>query len=314
MREGECGAWRRWASIDVGTVTCRMLVADVDEHGELHEVAREHRIVNLGEGVSSTRRLAPGAIERVACAVQDFLAVLAALPKRGCSSVEVRAVATSAARDAQNASALVERLAALGVELDVVPGEREASLTLAGIAVDFPGRALVVVDVGGGSTEVIAGAAARSFDVGCRRLTERMLFSDPPTAAEMARARTAVDAQLAPFLDQLAHQGLLAGELVAVAGTATSVVSVRDAMVVYDAARVHKTRVARADVDAVLERLAALPTRERAQVVGLEPARAPVIVAGLLILQEVMRLGRFDAFIVSESDILQGIILDAARA
>ena len=360
----------RYAAIDIGTVTCRMLVADVDETG-IHELDREYAITNLGEGVDATGILKPQAMERVAHAIDGYLRVLesygvpdlssAASPQFAASSCEgkegvcgakgegagedadaspspsvgasvsvgaspgipihVIAMATSASRDAKNAAEFVGMLAQRGIRLSVIPGEREAALSFLGASSDFAGESIAVVDIGGGSTEVVVGRAgceplyAHSFNVGCRRVTERFFAADPPSAGEMAGARAWVRAEMAPFSEEM-RQGctsLSLDRLVAVAGTATSVVSVRDCMEVYDSERVHKAVVDRAALDEVCERLAALPLEERKHVVGLDPGRAPVIVAGLIILQEICSLAGADSFTVSESDILHGIILDAAR-
>lgn len=310
-----CG---RFAAIDIGTVTCRMLVADVDADGALRELDREYAITNLGEGVDASHMLKPEAMERTAAAVRRYCQVRDTFKAPACRSIETVAVATSAARDAENAAAFEALLAGAGVRLSVVPGAREAALSFAGASCGFAGEDIVVVDIGGGSTEVVAGRAgglpqaARSFDIGCRRVTEKLIASDPPAADELAAARAWALEGMGPFFGELAASGFAADRLVAVAGTATTVVAVREAMVDYDAARVHKARVTRADLDAVCTRLAAVPVSERAQTAGLDPGRAPVIVAGLVILQAVLDLAGFDAFTVSESDILHGIILDAA--
>lgn len=403
----------RYAAIDIGTVTCRMLVADVDEAG-IHELDREYAITNLGEGVDATGVLKPQAMERVAHAVDGYLRVLesygvpdlasTALPHSaggaggagGCAEggeatcdaeeegvaedvphsavlrsmvgdaeggtadedipIHVIAMATSASRDAKNAAEFVGMLAQRGIRLSVIPGEREAALSFLGASSDFAGENIVVVDIGGGSTEVVAGRAGReplyahSFNIGCRRVTERFFTADPPSAGEMAKARAWVRAEMTPFFEEMRQgcaafpgdievvDGLVSAcggggaaascagavdagapaafsldRLVAVAGTATSVVSVRDCMEVYDSSRVHKAVVDRATLDEVCERLAALPLEERKRVVGLDPGRAPVIVAGLIILQEICSLAGVGSFTVSESDILHGIILDAAH-
>ena len=307
----------RYAAIDIGTVTCRMLVADVDASG-LHELDREYVITNLGEGVNASGVLKPQAMERVAKAVDDFQRVLARFRTAEHPSIETVAMATSAARDARNAEEFAALLAAHGVTLAVIPGQREAALSFRGASSDFAGEGLLVVDVGGGSTEVVAGRAgadpfmSHSFDIGCRRLTERFFSADPPTDRELAQARAWVRADMEPFFAAVRTAGFVPGRLVAVAGTATSVVSIHERMEVYDAARVHKTVVSRAVLDEVCARLRSCTLEERKQVVGLDPGRAPVIVAGLVILQEVLDLAGVGSFTVSETDILHGMILDAA--
>lgn len=306
-----CG---RYAAIDIGTVTCRMLVVDVGESG-LHELTREYVITNLGEGVDATGELKPEAIDRVVRAIDGFLAVRDSLSTPDHPMVRTVAVATSAARDARNAAKFAARLRERGIELSVIPGSREAALSFSGASIDFSGERLMVVDVGGGSTEVVMGTGgaeplcAHSFNVGCRRVTEKFLASDPPAPEELARARAWIREQMASWFADQAKEAALLERVVAVAGTATTVVSIRDRMEAYDSSRVHKARVSRQELLEVYERLAALPLSARKQVVGLDPKRAPVMVAGLLILLEVLDFAGIDAFTVSETDILHGITL-----
>ncbi|WP_419060469.1 Ppx/GppA family phosphatase [Ellagibacter isourolithinifaciens] len=306
-----CG---RYAAIDIGTVTCRMLVVDVGESG-LHELTREYAITNLGEGVDATGELKPEAMERVVRAIDGFLAVRDSLSTPDHPVVRTVAVATSAARDARNAAEFAARLRERGIELSVIPGSREAALSFSGASIDFSGERLMVVDVGGGSTEVVMGTGgaepvcAHSFNVGCRRVTEKFLASDPPAPEELARARAWIREQMASWFADQAKEAADLERVVAVAGTATTVVSIRECMETYDSSRVHKARVSRQDLLEVYERLAALPLSKRMQVVGLDPKRAPVMVAGLLILLEVLDFAGIDAFTVSETDILHGITL-----
>lgn len=306
-----CG---RYAAIDIGTVTCRMLVVDVGE-SRLHELTREYAITNLGEGVDATGELKPEAMERVVRAIDGFLAVRDSLSTPDHPVIRTVAVATSAARDARNAADFAARLRERGIELSVIPGAREAALSFSGASIDFSGERLMVVDVGGGSTEVVMGmggvepVCAHSFNVGCRRVTEKFLASDPPAPEELARARAWIREQMASWFADQAKEAASLERVVAVAGTATTVVSIRERMETYDSSRVHKARVSRQELLEVYERLAALPLSERMQVVGLDPKRAPVMVAGLLILLEVLDFAGIDAFTVSETDILHGITL-----
>lgn len=306
-----CG---RYAAIDIGTVTCRMLVVDVGESG-LHELTREYAITNLGEGVDATGELKPEAMERVVRAIDGFLAVRDSLSTPDHPVVRTVAVATSAARDARNAADFAARLRERGIELSVIPGSREAALSFSGASIDFSGERLMVVDVGGGSTEVVMGTGgaeplcAHSFNVGCRRVTEKFLASDPPAPEELVRVRAWIREQMASWFADQAKEAASLERVVAVAGTATTVVSIRDRMETYDSSRVHKARVSRQELLEVYERLAALPLSARKNVVGLDPKRAPVMVAGLLILLEVLDFAGIDAFTVSETDILHGITL-----
>ena len=309
----------RYAAIDIGTVTCRMLVADVDAAGAIHEVDREYAITNLGEGVDAAGVLAPAAILRTVETVGGYCAVRDRLAEQGAPIVKTVAVATSASRDAENSDEFVQRLAKLGVVLSVIPGSKEAGLSFSAASCDFPGQDLMLVDIGGGSTEMVVGRAgqapawAHSFDIGCRRVTEKFIRTDPPASDELDRAREWVSQQLARRLGEAGKAGITPERLVAVAGTATTVVAVRDQMRVYDSAKVHKALVTRQQLDRQYAELAAMPLEQRSQVVGLDPGRAPVIVAGLVIMQAVMDAVGVDGFTVSETDILHGIILDAAK-
>ncbi len=309
---------KRIAAIDIGTVTCRLLLAQV-EQGTLTELERRCAITDLGVGVDKSGVLREDAIERVVAQVAEYLQAVEAYRSPQFPDIPVIAMATSASRDAANADVLVGRLRSLGVELSVIEGSREAALSFRGASCGFEGESLLVADIGGGSTEIVMGVGgqepklAHSFNIGCRRVTERFLASDPPTVEECEQARQWVRKQFAPFFSQAKEQGIAIDRIVAVAGTATSVVSVDKRMAVYDSAEVHGTCVAVSTLQGIYDHLRALPLEERKQVVGLEPKRAGVIVAGMGILLEVLAAAGCESFTVSESDILQGIILGACE-
>lgn len=307
----------RYAAVDIGTVTCRLLIADVDETGQLSEVARDMEICNLGLDVDCTQLLQPESIGRTVSALERFSDTVMGLretePARPFAGI--RAVATSASRDAKNAADFQAAVSERTIfHLEVIPGSEEAALSFAGASSAFPGEDVVVVDVGGGSTEVVAGRSgsepriARSFDVGCRRVTERFLRHDPPQPDELAQAREWIASVFGDYFVQLEDEGLLPALIVAVAGTATSAVTMRDRIEAYDPALVHGVRVSVSDLRDLVRMLAALPLEQRKKVVGLEPKRAPVIVAGMLILQVVLELAGADSFVASERDILHGLI------
>lgn len=308
----------RYGALDIGTVTCRLLVADVED-GRIIDVDKEYAITDLGVGVDATGRLSEAAIERVLVCVDRYLEVLARYDTPEHPVRRLIAMATSASRDAANGPEFAARLAERGITLAVIPGSREAQLTFLGASSDFPGENLLVVDIGGGSTEVVVGRfgedpiASHSFNIGCRRVTERFFRDDPPTAGQMDAARQWIRETMAPYFEGLATAGFAIDRVVAVAGTATSVVSIREAMEVYDSSRVHKAVVAAGELAAIEERLAAEPLEERKTTVGLDPKRAGVIVAGFVILEEVLALAGADAYTASESDILHGMIFEAAR-
>ena len=309
----------RYAAIDIGTVTARLLIADVDPRGSIVEVHKDHAICNLGVGVDETGLLAPESIERVGEVVARFVEAIGQLQPADGSGITVTANATSASRDAENSDDFVAVLARLGVQLSVIPGEKEAALSFAGASSAFPCEKVVVLDVGGGSSEIIAGMAgeeprhAHSFDIGCRRVTERYFRDDPPTADQIGDAGSWISESMRDYVEGLVSDGFGGCRVVAVAGTATSIISMREQMEVYDSDRVHGAQATRAEVDGLLGRLSALPLARREEVVGLDPGRAPVIVAGVLIIQQIMELLGAASFTASERDILHGIILDAAR-
>jgi len=308
-----------YAAIAIGTVTTRMLIARVDADGAIHEVAKRYRITDLGEGVDATGLLKPEAIDRVCAAISDYLGDIRELEAREGESVTMMAMATSASRDAKNADVFVNRLAQMGVQLSVIPGEREAELSFIGASGDFMGKRVIVLDIGGGSTEIVAGVGgsalqhAHSFQMGSRRVTERFLHSDPPLDSEVEEARAWIAGELETYINGVLADGFTGVPVVAVAGTSTSVVSVRDRMEVYDSAKVHLQKVTSQELLEVCAMLAAMTQEERRHVVGLDPNRAPVIVAGLLILEEIVRLLESDGFVAGESDILQGMILHMLR-
>lgn len=307
----------RYAAIDIGTVTCRMLVADVDEEGRIAELAKEYAICNLGEGVDATGRLKPEAMDRVCAALDRYQEVLRRFEVGG-RPVTVTTMATSAARDAENGDVFQERLALRGLPLAIIPGTEEAALSFMGASSDFPGQAILVADIGGGSTEIAYGAAGQnpsilhSFNIGCRRVTERFFRSDPPSPAEIEEARQWIRETWGPYFDGWMAEGMAFDQLICVAGTATTAVSVRDEMAVYSSEKVHLSPVTGDELGAVFRKLD-VPLEQRRHVVGLDPGRAPVIVAGMVILQELLRSAETWHFTASESDILKGIILYTAR-
>ena len=305
----------RVAAIDIGTVTSRLFIADVSESGVM-PLCRKSVITNLGEGVDASGRLSDDAIARTVDQVARYKETI----DEYAPIDSLVALATSASRDAENSDVFVDRLRDIGVELSVIPGSREAELSFLGASNDFRGEDILFADIGGfgrayGPAESVVTKielrASRSFDIGCRRMTERFLKSDPPSECELAQARAWALETLAPFFE---GESIHFDRLVAVAGTPTSVVAVRDSLVPYDSYCVHKTVVAREEFDDVARRLCALPLEKRKKVAGIQPKRAGVFPAGVVILDAVMSLAKVDGFTASESDILIGIVLDALRS
>jgi exopolyphosphatase/guanosine-5'-triphosphate,3'-diphosphate pyrophosphatase len=287
----------RVGAVDLGTNSTRLLVADVDD-GRVEEVARRADITRLGEGVDERRKLLPEPIARVRNVLTDYRRELERL-----GAERVLAIATSAVRDAENGEAFLGEVEwSYGFATRLLSGEEEAELTRRGVANGrgLDGRTLVL-DVGGGSTELITADDRISLDVGSVRLTERHLHSDPPAGDEVeAAARDARDAL--PKLDP--------ADAIGVAGTITTLAALE--LGGYDAERVHGFRLSREAVESQLERLASLPLAERRELPGLEPARAPVIVGGAIVVREVLDRFALDGLEVSERDILHGAALEAA--
>lgn len=307
---------KRIAAFDIGTVTCRLLLAEVQD-GKLTELERRCTITNLGVGVDKTGVLQEDAIQRVVSCIARYVEIVNSYCTQQQSNIPIVAVATSASRDARNSEVLVGKLRELGVELSVIEGEREAALSFRGASMGYEGENLLVADIGGGSTEVVLGEGGKapklshSFNIGCRRVTERFYVSDPPAEEETKQARLWAREKFAPFFEKAQEQGITISRIVAVAGTATSVVSMHKKMEVYDSSQVDGVTVSLETLQGLYDRLRALPLSQRKQVVGLQPERASVIVAGLGILLEVLAAADCKTFTVSESDILQGLILDA---
>jgi exopolyphosphatase/guanosine-5'-triphosphate,3'-diphosphate pyrophosphatase len=305
----------RLAALDVGTNSTRLLVADVDGGRVVAERDRETIITRLGKGVDRTGRLDPAALRRTL----DVLAGYAATCRR-LGVQHRRVVATSATRDAGNRQEFLDGVRALlGVEAEVLSGREEAATAYRGATHDLPGGGrTLVVDIGGGSTELILGAgrgsgdpeAMVSLDLGCVRLYERHLHSDPPTAAEVAALRADAAAQLARVTETLDPAS--AERVVGVAGTITTVTAIGLGLDAYDPARIHRAALSAAEIAGVAEKLAAMTVAERAAIPVMAKGREDVIAAGALLLDELARTFGFQRVIASETDILDGVLLGLA--
>ncbi len=309
----------RVAVIDIGTVTARLAVSDV-EGGRVTRLAKHSEIVNLGEGVDATGRLAEAAMGRVFACVRGYVQ-----SAREAGAQAVVCTLTSAARDAQNSREFVGALESLGLAPQVIPGRIEGELTFLGVAQDFGNKRILVADNGGGSTELALGRLAadglhmdfvRSEQVGCRRLTERFLSrQDPPSREDLEAAHEYAASVFGPTV---AEGGLAAGgaeapeRLVVTGGTVTTLVAIDAALDPYDPAYVHLHELDAATVEALERRLAALPVAERAKLPGIQAKRAPVILGGAVAVGELMRQTGFERLTVSESDLLFGLSIVAA--
>ena len=300
---------RRVAAIDLGTVSSRLALATV-EGGRVVGLEKRTVITDLGEGVDATGRFAPAAIERVLAACGEFCELI---DRFGAHAV--CATATSAARDAQNGEDLLAGLRDMGLCPQVIPGEVEARLTFYGVAHDFRGERLLVADSGGGSTELAHGAyipgrplvlgGAVSLDVGCRRVTERFFSALPPKVGELESAASFAHEIFSPHLS---HAVSRPERLVAVGGTVTTLVAMVHELAVYDSRFVHLRELTFTQVDAAISRLARLDADQIATLPGIQPKRAPVILAGAVIIRELMRAGGYEALTVSENSLLAGMI------
>ncbi|GAA5138778.1 Ppx/GppA phosphatase family protein [Pseudonocardia adelaidensis] len=310
----------RVAAIDCGTNSIRLLVADVTTGSDgvpaLRDVHRETRIVRLGQGVDASGRLVPEAIERTRAALADYTAVL-----RRKGTERVRMVATSATRDAGNREDFFGMVrATLGVDAEVISGDEEAQLSFTGAVGDLDpdDGPFVVVDVGGGSTELVVGTlepggaavrAARSVDIGSVRITERCLHGDPPTAEEVAQARELATRVLDDAFDAVPVGGVRTW--VGVAGTVTTLSAVALDLAEYDPDAVHLSRLGRGELHRVAEDLLGMSREERGRHGGIHPGRIDVIGGGALIVDvlatELHARAGVDELVVSEHDILDGI-------
>jgi exopolyphosphatase / guanosine-5'-triphosphate,3'-diphosphate pyrophosphatase len=306
----------RVAAIDCGTNSIRLLVADADPAtGEFRQLDRRMIIVRLGQGVDRTGRLAPEALERTFAACREYAAVIKEL-----GAERLRFVATSASRDAENRDDFVRGvLEILGVEPEVISGDQEAEFSFTGATRELSagpgaGEERLVVDIGGGSTEFVVGRdgveAARSVDIGCVRLTERHVRSDPPSAAEVAAIRADIDTALDLAGETVPLSG--ARTLVGLAGTVTTLAGMALGLPAYDSAAIHGSRITREKVAELTRSLLASTHDERAAIPVMHPGRVDVIIAGALVLLAVLERTGAAEVLVSEHDILDGIAWSVA--
>ncbi|MGK2880734.1 MAG: Ppx/GppA phosphatase family protein [Mycobacterium sp.] len=307
----------RVGAIDCGTNSIRLLIADVVD-GRLHDVDREMRIVRLGQGVDATGAFVPEALQRTRAALVDYADLFA---RHQVS--RIRMVATSATRDASNRDDFLAMTADVlgevspGAVAEVITGEEEAALSFRGAVdeLDSADAPFVVVDLGGGSTELVLGTsdveASYSADIGCVRLTERCLHSDPPTATEVAAARGVIRERLGEALREVPVEG--ARTWVGVAGTMTTLAALAATMTTYDAAAIHLSRVGFGELLPVCDQLITMTRKQRAALGPMHEGRVDVIAGGALIVEELAEVlgsrAGIHQLVVSEHDILDGIAL-----
>jgi exopolyphosphatase/guanosine-5'-triphosphate,3'-diphosphate pyrophosphatase len=295
----------RVAAVDLGTNSTRLLVADV-EAGRIDELARELTITRLGEGVDERRRLLPAPIARVRNCLAGYRRQIEEL-----GATRTLAIATSAVRDAENGEAFLGEIEwSYGFVTRLLDGSEEAALMYRGVAAGRPPLdGTLIVDIGGGSTELVLGTdgaveTSTSLDVGCVRVTERFLAGDPPTQSELDEAAAYVRSLLPAYEARAA---------IGVAGTVTTLATLDLGLAEYDPQRTHGHRIPLASVERELGRLAGMTLADRLRVPGIEPGRAPVIVAGIVVLREILAAYGLDEIEVSERDILHGAAFAAAE-
>lgn len=296
----------RVAAIDCGTNSLRLLVADIDGNN-FREVHRDMQIVRLGQGVDKTKAFAPEAIARTLKVTQEYADVI-----RTKGVQVVRFCATSASRDATNRDLFINGVREiLGVAPVVISGAEEASLSFVGATREFGSELapFLVVDIGGGSTEFVLGSskveAARSVNIGCVRMLERHLISQPPSSAQIAAAIVDIDAAILDAGSDVSFSE--AQTLIAVAGTATTVAAAALELSEYDRHSIHLARIPASKVHEVARMFASMTPEEIAALGFMHPGRVDVITSGSLILSRVMVLTGATELVASESDILDGI-------
>jgi exopolyphosphatase/guanosine-5'-triphosphate,3'-diphosphate pyrophosphatase len=304
---------RRVAAVDCGTNSLRLLICETDEVTGLRtDVVRVMRIVRLGEGVDASGRLSDAALTRTFAALDEYRELI---DRHRADAV--RFVATSATRDADNREEFVSGVRGrLGVEPEVISGAEEASLSFTGATgdLDIAGAAspCLVVDIGGGSTEFVMGepggepAHAASVDIGCVRMTERHFASDPPYPAAVAAARDDIDAAIAQVAGSMPLRR--AGSMVGLAGSVTTVAALAMGLWEYDSERIHGSVITAADVHRVCEELLYSTREKRAANPVIHPGRVDVIAAGSLVLSAIVAYTGLPELLVSEHDILDGIV------
>ncbi len=304
----------RVAVVDLGTNSTRLLVADVQPDGAVTELERRSTVTRLGQGVDASGALAPEAMQRVFDTLEDYRA---AIDEH--AATESTAVLTSAVRDAANGAEFTARVRDdFGLDAQTLSGDEEAQLSFLGATSSRdPGAPapVVVIDIGGGSTELVVGERGEvaffvSTQAGSVRQGERYVHSDPPAPDELAALADEVREIYRHGVPAEVRASVVAG--VAVAGTATQLAAIDQALEPYDPARVHGYRLDCAACERMLAQLAQLPEDERCDVPGLDPARAPTIVVGAVLMVEAMRAFDLDVVEVSEHDILRGVALRRA--
>ncbi len=301
-----------FASIDLGTNTFRLLIAELGDGKTLKTLSSENRIVRLGEGFSERKFIRPEALERALAALCTFKKLIC---KETVSGLIV--TGTSAVRDAENRETFLATIKEkCGFEVDVLSGEEEARLTLLGVSMTFQesekeNESTVVIDIGGGSTELIPAERRQSrfllsLDLGAVTLSEKYLHSDPPTLDEMKQLKDEIASALSKIVHHFPERCRFSGT----AGTVTTLAAIDQAMIHYDPNKINHYLISRARIAQILENLSTLPKEKRRNIPGLEKGREDIIIAGTMILLKVMDLFDYDPLHVSDYGLREGVLID----
>jgi len=302
---------RRLAGIDIGTLTCRLLIANLPQGGLLKELRSDRRILRLGEGVDQTKRLSPAAMDRVIQCLREWKAIIENYHVDACT-----AVATSAVRDAANRDEFLGCVKReVGIDIEVITGDEEARRTLLGIRSGLPAGVtdMLALDIGGGSTEFILDSpgqapVVRSIDIGVVRLCERLLHHDPPTSEEVQQAREWVTRETkAAVAEMTSYQ---AATFVGTAGTITALAAMAQKLPTYEPARIHNYRLTIATVQELEQSLLGRRKADRIGLPGLEKNREEVIAAGAIIIRTVMETLGIESVLVSDLGLREGVLID----
>lgn len=304
---------RRLAGVDIGTLTCRLLIADVPSDGRLIEVRSEQRILRLGEGVDQTKRLSAAAMDRVLCCLREWRELIDA------SHVDAAAaVATSAVRDAENRDQFLDRVKReTGFEVEIITGDEEARRTMLGISSGLPHGVtdVLALDIGGGSTELILDRpgqkpVVRSIDVGVVRLCERFLHHDPPTEEEVRQAREWVAGETKAAVADMGNYQT--ATFVGTAGTITSLAAMAQKLPIYEPARIHNYQLQLSTIQELEQTLLGRKKADRVGLPGLEKGREQVIAAGAIIIRTIMENLAMASVLVSDLGLREGVLIDLA--
>ena len=304
----------RLAGVDIGTLTCRLLIADLPTGGKLIEVRSERRILRLGEGVDQTKRLSVAAMDRVIQCLREWKDVIDTYHVNACI-----AVATSAVRDAENRDEFLERVAfEAGFDVEVITGDEEARRTLLGIRSGLPDGVtdLLALDIGGGSTEFILdrpgqNPVVRSIDIGVVRLCERLLHHDPPTDGEVQQAREWIAKETRAAVAGMGNYRT--ATFVGTAGTITSLAAIAQKLPTYEPARIHNYKLQLSVIQEIEQTLLSRKKTDRIGLPGLEKGREEVIAAGAIIIRTIMETLEINSVLVSDLGLREGVLIDLAR-